>query len=249
MLKFDKDRPISGKNYQPTGAIIFLVSMGCATMSDIHKGKKAIMEWHIDWLLFCCLVIAFIFFTIIGTLSHELGHWSAARLMGFDASINYGASWLIRPHRTMSQPESFLFTLGGPVQTLLTGTIGLLLLGRYRRSFYAKERLSIPQWFLVFISLFWLRPTANFCTWIIYCIMAGKYASGRSDEIKLSRYLGLPEQSLSVITGLTGLFVLVLVVFRFIPVAQRLTFILSGLVGGVSGFLFWLVFFGKIIFP
>lgn len=207
------------------------------------------MVWNMDWRLFGYLVLAFILFTIIGTVTHELGHWSAARLMGFNAGINYNSTRLSNPGRVIKQREGFLITLGGPVQTIVTGTIGLLLIGRYRKSFYAKEQLSVPQWLLVFTSLFWLRPTANFCNWVINCMMIGRYASGRNDEIKLSRYLMLPEQSLSAITGLIGLLVLTLVVFRFIPAAQRLTFIFAGLVGGISGFLFWLVYFGKFIFP
>lgn len=46
-----------------------------------------------------------------------------------------------------------------------------------------------------------------------------------------------------------GIVILAVVIFKFIPIKQRLTFMAAGLVGGVTGFVFWLILFGKIIMP
>ena len=61
--------------------------------------------------------------------------------------------------------------------------------------------------------------------------------------------MNIPEWTISTITASIALIILAVVIFKFIPIKQRLTFILAGMVGGVSGYLFWLIYFGKIIMP
>jgi hypothetical protein len=51
------------------------------------------------------------------------------------------------------------------------------------------------------------------------------------------------------LTAIFGIIVLTVVVFKFIPTQQRLTFIASGLIGGVSGYILWLHLLGQIIMP
>ncbi len=205
---------------------------------------------QIDKRLFIGLFFSFILATVVGTVTHECGHYIVAKMLGYDAHVDYMSTWIAGPKR--SEPLSgfhwFLFTLGGPIETLLTGTIGIILLIIYRRRFYTSSALSVRQWIIVFVSLFWLRPVANFVVWIGNYFYTGGF-SKRADEIKIARYMALPGWSVSGITALAGAVVLGVVCFRFIPIAQRTTFIVSGLAGGVAGYLLWLVFLGKYIMP
>jgi hypothetical protein len=208
------------------------------------------MTWNIHWRLFFYLCLGFIAATIIGTLSHEFGHFLVARSMGFDPRINYAMTWLTESGsaRTMTDREAFLFTLGGPLQTLLTGTTGLVLLVLFRRSFFAVERLSFGQWLVIFLSLFWLRQVANLVGWLVNYLRTGQFTR-RADEIKLSETLHLPLGFLLVITAMIGAIISAIVIFKFIPLHQRFTFILSGLVGGVVGFALWMGILGEMIMP
>lgn len=52
--------------------------------------------------------------------------------------------------------KGLFITIGGPLQTLLTGTLGLTLLLVRRKSIY-QNGLKVFDWFSVFLSLFWLR--------------------------------------------------------------------------------------------
>ena len=103
---------------------------------------------------FLFIVLSFILFTIIGTITHELGHWTAAKIMGYDATINYRSAnyddseKLNQLYQLFSEKnsaeeqstefakeseylnlkkevdrDSFYFTLGGVLQTILFGTL------------------------------------------------------------------------------------------------------------------------------
>lgn len=52
-------------------------------------------SWEFDWSLSLKLILAFILFTVVGTLSHELGHWFVAEVLGMDATINYYSTHFI----------------------------------------------------------------------------------------------------------------------------------------------------------
>ena len=240
-----------------------------------------LLPFSIDLRLFVLLAIGFIAFTIIGTVSHESGHYIVARCLGYEARINYKSTYLFSKDTTNEafikshwqlyhkqikakqkfpdqgrwdslmlkrQHDNFWFTLSGAFQTMLTGTIGLILLFFFRRRYFSSDKLSFLLWLLIFITLFWLRQAANFFVGVANLILNGSTKS-HSDEFILARYLNFPKWSISLITASIALIVLGIVIFKFIPLKQRLTFILAGLVGGVSGFLLWLVFFGKFIIP
>ncbi|HYV95171.1 MAG TPA: hypothetical protein VE978_25570 [Chitinophagales bacterium] len=222
------------------------------------------------------LFFAFIVATIVGTVSHESGHYLMAKALGYNARIYYDyTTWddpksadfidsvnskyreqilegqdfpgkekynqIIEKH----SEDDFWIGLGGPLQTMLTGTIGLLLLFLYRKSFYSREQLTFRQWVLVFVSLFWLRQTANFFALIGSYVINGKL-SVCSDEIRLEQSLQLPGLTISALTGIIGAVILTIVIFKFIPAMQRMTFILSGITGGMTGYFLWLVLPARI---
>lgn len=241
---------------------------------------KTLFNRTFDFRLFIFLSLAFIVFTVIGTLSHESGHYAMARYFGLRASIHYNytdfhadpqeseifrEAWKNYPDRIKArQPfpgkERFdkinaqykraepWLTLGGPLQTMITGTIGFILLILLRRRFFSSDHLPLGLWFIVFITLFWLRQTTNLVVAFASLVFR---RSGKSygDEFYLARHFHLPSFTILAITGLAGMAILLVVIFRFIPLKQRLTFISAGAVGGVVGFVFWLVVFGKMILP
>jgi hypothetical protein len=200
--------------------------------------------------LFIGLFFTFIVFTIIGTISHEFGHYFAAKSLGYEAKINYAYAWREKAnaHQVFSASDNLWFILGGPLETSLTGLIGLLLLFLFRKTYKNTPRLSLKQWLFIFLALFWLRPTTNLVTWIGGYLLSGEF-SQRGDEIKLSQYLHIPQWAIITSTAFIGIAVLTIVIFKFVPVSQRKIFILAGLTGGIAGYIFWLVLFGKYIIP
>jgi hypothetical protein len=208
------------------------------------------MDLKIDIKLFIYLILGFVLTTVIGTVSHEYGHYLFAKAYGLDAEVHYGyTSWSKPPDNIpLVSMDYFWIIFGGPLQTMLMGVIGLFLINWNRVSFRNAVSLSLKQWLMIFVTLFWLRFSFNFLLGIPRWIQRGKL-TGRSDEIRLARYLEWPAWSVSLCFTVIGFFVLAMVLFRFIPKKQRLTFVVSGLVGGLSGFFLWLDWLGKIIMP
>lgn len=227
---------------------------------------------------FVYLVLTFIVMTAVGTVTHELGHYSVAKSLGRDATINYKSVSLQNDSLSMYfndtfhkysyeiknkldfpgkdkylntikkfQKENFLITLGGPLQTILTGTIGFIVLLCNRKKYIKVDRITTYGWILIFISLFWLRQTANLCMSIFSYLLKGRVPHN-GDETKLALYLNLNIWSIEVITALLGVIVL-LIILKIIPKKLLVTFILAGSVGGVLGFYLWLVKFGQYIMP
>jgi hypothetical protein len=231
-----------------------------------------------DKRLFILLSFAFIIATIIGTLSHEFGHYIVAKGLGHKARIHYAsvgsdapASFdsmytIISKYREQIEDgssfpgkekydqlarkysnDNLMITTGGPLQTMLTGTIGLMLLFVWKNSFRSRHPLSPGQWTLVFITLFWLRQTANMILGLGTFVLTKR--SPYSDEIGIAWNLGLPPYLLLIVTGVIGFIILCIVIFKFIPKNQHLTFVLSGIAGGVAGYVLWLYMLGPVLLP
>lgn len=141
-----------------------------------------------------------------------------------------------------------VISLGGPLQTILTGLLGLLII-LWRRKFIKNQRLKVFDWLAVFLSLFWLREVFNLVISIGSELLSpdGKYFGG--DERKISSLLGIWPGSLSVILGLIGLAISLYIVFWVVPKKMQLTFILSGIIGGTLGFYSWMYCIGPILIP
>jgi hypothetical protein len=234
---------------------------------------------HFDRSLFAKLSLGFVVFTILGTLSHECGHYLVAKWFGRNASVHYAytmpgenllheqAMLLWENNREaielkkdfpakkefeeLSQNlafESRIIFMGGPLQTVLTGTIAFLFLFGSNRKKKIEAPLTVPQWLLVFLSLFWLRQLANLATSVGFWLYSGQLGNG-GDEKFLSRSIGLNPLTLDVIGGTIAAALLMYIVFRVIPTTLQLTFVLSGLLGGVFGFWLWMYAIGPIVLP
>lgn len=224
-----------------------------------------------DCKLFIGLAVTFLAFTVVGTLSHECGHALVARAYSYNASVHYGYtrfghsakedridSILNRAEREhdnatsdrierMISKQGLFITWGGPLQTMLTGTAGLLLLLFYWKHFRRQERLNAREWLILFLALFWLRQLANFVVGIGYWLIRGHRSMG-SDEATLEFKYHLPAGMISILTSAIALAVFSLV-FYAVPRRQRLTFMSAGAAGGVAGYLLWLEWLGPVIMP
>lgn len=141
--------------------------------------------------------------------------------------------------------ENFIVTLGGPLFTLLTGTLAFICLLFLVNK---KQVFSLKHYVLVFISLFWLRAPANMVMGILGYIKNG-YISTRGDEVKISYHLNLPPSFFDIFLGIIGIAIGSFIVFKIIPYQQRLNFILAGFCGGSLGYYLWLHKFGELILP
>lgn len=146
------------------------------------------------------------------------------------------------------QHQDFLFTLGGPVQTMLTGTLGFAAMLIGRRRFLAAQRLGVWQWLLVFLSFFWLREAVNlFMIWM-RLLLEGEYKM-RADEFRLAIYLGWSPWSIQVAGAIVAVAIAAVVSFRYVPLQQRFSFVLAALAGGICGYVFWLETWGPVVMP
>jgi len=189
---------------------------------------------------------AFVFFTPIGTLSHEYGHIIAAKILGYNSILHYGSMDIIGNEK--SAFDSFMITLGGPLQTVLTGTIGfigLILVKKKESKYY----FPVYYWGLIFISLFWLRQVFIVVVSVIKQIVKpnGFYFGG--DEGEISRVLNLPNGTISIVLSILGMMIATYVIFRIVPKKIRYIFIESALVGGVFGFILWMYIIGPKVLP
>lgn len=254
--------------YRPSGSCKTL----CATLNDRMK------HLNFDFKLSFFLTLTFILMTVIGTLTHELGHYSVSKILGHEASINYQSSshWdndlneylkvtyekysneiksntdfpgKEKYHKAVQKyrSDNFWIILGGPLETILTGSIGFILLLVFRKRFIKSDQVHFIGWTLIFISLFWLRQVANLFMAIMSFLLQGQ-PSQRGDEMRLAKHLDINIWTIQIATGLLGLGVLA-IVLRFLPKNVILTFIISGLTGGILGYYLWLIKFGQYIMP
>ena len=233
------------------------------------------MTFTLHTRLFIYLIFGFIFTTIIGTVTHELGHIAIAKRMGYTPSLHYGfMNYTSEKHDKLEnyydlhkkqiqtpgtieskqfkkmydnvENESFLVTLGGPTQTMVTGTLGFLMIWFNRKSI--KAQLTFLQWAFVFLAFFWSRQIFNFIFSYVAYIVNGKFSSG-GDEPRISRYLEIPQWSFGLITATIAAILLGYVTFVLIPKQQRFTFIAAGIAGSGIGFILWMEVLGPVILP
>lgn len=140
-----------------------------------------------------------------------------------------------------------LITIGGPAQTMLFGTMGLLFL-ILRKSRIKNEGLKFVDWIAVFFTFFWSREAFNLLMSVLDGIIfnSGYYFGG--DEARISNMLELPVGTIPIILGIIGTAICWYVIFKIIPLDKRISFITGGLIGGTLGYILWMNFIGPLIF-
>ena len=237
-----------------------------------------LLKTRIEFREFFLIAISFIVFTIIGTLSHEYGHIIVAKYLGYETKLHYGSmtfkgnndklindiyfrnKFAITNNKNYSEKEhydqliekthsdSLAINIGGPIQTIVTGTIGFILL-LYRSKLIYRNGLKILDWIYIFLSLFWLRQVFNLVMSIGNAIYKSNNNYFGGDERRIASALEIHEGSLAIPLAIFGLFITIYIVFKIIPLEKRLNFILGGLCGGILGFFIWLRFLGQILLP
>lgn len=86
--------------------------------------------------------------------------------------------------------KGLFVTIAGPLQSILTGTIGLIILMVRRKSIH-RNGLKILDWLAVFLSLFWLRQIFNLVTSIGGEIISPDGTWFGGDELAISQGLNL----------------------------------------------------------
>jgi hypothetical protein len=223
------------------------------------------------------IYFTFILFTVIGTLTHEFGHFIIGRYLGYKSSIHYGYTShgrndlqdeimkiytqneeLIDKKKEFPQKREFeILTkksdnnkfwviLGGPISNILIGSIGFILVLWFRKKYgYAQTTF---HWFCLFLTFFWMRQPNNLFSWLMKTPVNGRSVLN-GDEIKLAKYLNLPLGSIIWTTGILGSFICGYAILKFVPKDKLRLFLMSGFIGGFSGFILWLKILGPVILP
>jgi len=237
---------------------------------------------------FFILMGTFMLFTVIGTLTHEMGHIAVAKYYGLDTELHYGSMnyfdegeredkdviryfeifknniKAIQKKEDFKEQDEYLrldkllderyppikhsifILIGGPLQTILTSFLGMLIL--YYRKPKQHIKFKLLDWLGVFLSLFILREVFN-VVMAIYRTIVFSESNFYGDEFRISRYYELNEWIIPVITFILGILISLYVIFKVVPIKYRITFIASGLAGGILGFLIWFGGVGKILLP
>ncbi len=241
--------------------------------------RNNVANFKIDVKVFAFIFISFIFMTIFGTLTHELGHIAVAKSLGYETTLNYQSmtysdkkykifiDYTLKKYRneiteikpfpnrelfitTMKRYSSDIIwiTLGGPLQTMITGTLAFILLLILKGKLISENNVKFRGWLLIFLSLSWLRQVANLFVGLLFYFNRG-YISYRGDEVRLSIYSGINIWSIDIITAIIGVIILLIITFKIIPRRLILTFLSAGLLGGIAGYYLWIIKFGKYILP
>lgn len=237
-------------------------------------------KFGINFLEIFWVSLAFIFFTMVGALSHEYGHIAVAKYYGFPTILHYGSmnyednsvemkeadllmkknnSAIVNQNDFPDQDQlnnlwkviyfkELMIRIGGPFQTILTGTIGFIVL-LIRRKNIQQYGMKTLDWLCVFLSLFWLREVCNLTLSVLSAILRGKQNYFGGDEKNIAMMLEIPKGSIAIPLAILGLLVSLFVIFKIIPIDKRLNFILGGLFGGVLGYILWLRILGPIVMP
>ncbi len=211
------------------------------------------------------LIIAFMFFTAIGTIIHEFGHITTAKILGYQTKLHYGSmtyNYDKVEKKTLNRNapkgkeldekvkefDDLLITIGGPLSNISVGLLGLVII-YYRRKKMSTYEMKTIDWLAVFLSLFWTREIVSLLVPIFREFMSpdGSWFSG--DEFFISQNLGLWSGTISIILGILGILVFCYLVFEIIEKQKRLTFLISGLIGSSLGFMLWMNLIGPKILP
>jgi len=176
----------------------------------------------------------------IGTVSHELGHVAADYAVGGSAVLHYASA------TPVGIPDGDFYrgitVAGGPLQTVLTGSLGLLALWWLPRT-----EMPPKKWLAVLAAAFWSREPFNMLAGFAFYARTG-HSPTRGDEYRLATMLDLNPWALQIPLGLLGIAACTLILF-WIPKDWRLPLIVGGTAANVFGFAMWMGVLGPALLP
>ncbi len=222
------------------------------------------------------LTLLFIILVPIGTLSHEFGHIIVAQNIGYTtelyfSSMNFSNEFKINLFDTYNtnklaidqnlpfegdffyegnlnkyNRDLVLILWGGILQTLSFGIIGFIILIIRK---IKKVCFSFVDWVFVFLTFFLSRSVLNMVSGFLFAIFNKNKSYFMGDEPRIAKHIGVFEGSFTLLFGLSSTLILGFVIFYIIPKKYRLTFILSGILGSIIGFVIWMIVLGPILLP
>lgn len=182
----------------------------------------------------------------VGTLGHELGHWGAAWLMGCAPVLHFASVSPTCPPE-LSEALRHVSVAAGPLSSILTGCLGMGLLHAWRAG---ARRLDLTGALWSMLALFWSRPLFNLLAHALTVGLQGEAPERfiRSDESRLSLYLGLGPFTLSVAAAACSLLVCLWVAWR-IPQPDRIGWLTGAVIGALLGFALWMTSIGPMLLP
>lgn len=137
--------------------------------------------------------------------------------------------------------------LGGVLQTVITGSLGFILLYKRRRD--TKRIFDNKDWLFLFVTLFWLRQIFNVISSLLksWYFDIDKYCGG--DELRISLLLELPLCLVSYALGFVSLIICGYSFFVIMPREYRIEFIAAGILGSGLGYYLWMKVLGPVLLP
>ncbi len=177
----------------------------------------------------------------VGTVSHELGHVTAARALGYDTVLHYGSTEFSRP----APDRARLFTTAaGPASTMALGTLGFLWLLLLRSRAPSEAPLEVHGWIATLLALFWSREVFNA---IAFAVLPAS-STTRGDEIVMAQVWGISGWITMILPGAIGA-VICAAVIRLHPAGHRLALGIAGPAGCLAGFAIWYGSLGPRLLP
>ena len=191
------------------------------------------------------IVLLFMLFTIVGTLTHESAHYGVANYLGCRAKIRFNSTSY--GCYKLHADYAILITMAGPLQTMIVGTIGHMYV-IYNKKYYTNLSLLSPKhWLGLFMAFFWLREVFMGISTSIQLLFIKNYESS-SDEYSIADYYNLPPYSLVIVTSIIGILVSCHLLL-LIPIVQRKIFLKGALIGSISGYVLWMKMIGPLLLP
>lgn len=184
---------------------------------------------------FCCI--------ILGTLTHELGHVIAARLLGYDTILHFGSMNWYKDNIDMENiapiSHRIIVNIGGIITTIGIGSLSFLML---------LNMLSLQKkyYIFLFLSLFWTRQIVNVLmglgNYLLY-----KNSIWGGDELQLAKLLNLPDGFFNILLFVIAVFICGFIFIK--KIEDKLPFLIASIIGGIGGFVLWFSFLGPILLP
>jgi hypothetical protein len=195
------------------------------------------------------LTLSLLLFLIVTNIIHETGHYLVARMYGYDATLRYNMTYVDFADSSVEYDEShgFWIAMGGAIQTIILGFIGLNVLNKRRKS-VKLGKPSVSFWLYVFLSLGFISYTVNFFLWII---AYGNTLSLdiKTDEMIIATHLNIPEVLLLTFLAVFGIIISIYVFKNFIPKKSKAALLLSILLGYFLFFILWIGLLGPVLMP